>query len=406
MSDLQTTESPTTMSISAFSGIGQKLNYLAQVIKDEKEAETRQLYIECYKEDRKINNAWQTINIIRLSVDFNIWTEINTYDKIDGAILPKNISVNLYDFFNIVDNCKDDIISFWIDEEEAQLVINSFYNEHRDQDELEVRLPIGDIGFNTRKLTTDVDDIGCSPLHTLELPPIMLYTIMAELNVEQKTDGIYISNVNGNMYFTSDYNGYKTQLNFKELNTNIGDDEWSYFVPFNLMSLISATGTISNLKLNFYADDVNALVVDTEDYKFSYPTSVIEYDITIPNEGEEFLVVESEMAQQMAALINRLNKPAPYNIYTIKKVDEMTAEVECVYKDRFAISVYTDMAMLCDKELQIDSRIFERIVTKNMVDAVKFELVDDVNTLIKITTPVYEKKLYYKHEQFSQYRRS
>lgn len=406
MSELQLIAQPTIMTISAFSGIGQRLNYLAQVIKDESEATSKKLYIECYKENRKLKDSWQVVNVIRLSVDMDIWTEISTYDKIDGAILPKNITVNLYDFYNIIDNCKDDIISLWIDEEESKLVINSYYNEHRDMDELEVHIPIYDIGFDTRTLISTTEDMGEEPSHSLELMPIMLYTIMAELNVEQRTDGIYITNHDGKMYFTSDYNGYKTQLTFTELNENTKKEEsWTYFVPFNLMSLVAATGTVGALKLNFYNDDIGKLIITTDDYDFSYPIQLIDFDVNLPENGEDYLVVESEMAEQASALLNRLNKPAPYSIYNIKKVDGYVAEIECSYENRFAISVFADMAMLSDKEVKIDSRIFQRMFTRNMVDAVKFLLVDDENILVNIETPVYVKKLYYQHKQFLDYRK-
>ena len=406
MSELQTTNAPVTMTISAFSGITQKLNYLTQAIENETEAETTKVFIESFKEVRKIKDDWRMTNVIRLSIELGIWTEITTYDKFEGSILPQNVSVNLFDFYNVIDNCKDDIITLWIDDSDNTLIINTFYNEHRDQDELEVRLPIYDIGYQLKPLTIDPEIIGDTPTYTLPLPPIILYTIMNELNVENLTDGIYVSCKDGRIYFTSDYHGYITRLNFTELNANVGFSDWTYFIPFRLMSLLAATGTVTNLKFDFYTGDENKLIVDTEDYKFSYDTTPTAYDTTLPTEGEDFLVAKSDVIQPVASLITRLNKAAPYSIYNIKKVDGFTAEIESSYGNRFSVSVYTDMAMLSDRELNIDSRIFERIFTRNMVDAVKLVLVDDINVLAHIETPVYDKILYYQHEQFVAYRSS
>lgn len=402
MSELKTTQTPTVMTVSAFSGISQKLNFLAQAIKNESDAETRKLYIECFKEDRKINGAWEPVNVIRFSIDCDIWTEIHPYDKKDGDILPKNIAVNLFDFFNIVDNCKDDMISFWIDEdgESPEIVINSFYNEHRNQDELEVRMPIHDIDFPTRDLVDEDSDA----VFTFELAPIVLYTVMAELNIENRTDGLSIIIDNGKLKFQSNYNGYKVHLDFNEhADINYFIQNASVFIPFNIMSLISGSGSITSLK--FIVTDTH-VIVNTDDYKFSYKIEKTSTKFSIDVEAEDFLVCESELMRHVGGLINRLNKSSNFGELVISKIDEFTAEITCHNKDRYKISVYSDFAVLSDNSLTIDSRIFERIFTKNMVDAIAVQICKNGDAFIKIVTPVYVKILMYNNEEFSNYRES
>ena len=132
------------MRVSAINNLPSRLTFLAKMLQSEHQANTEPLYIESYR----IHDE----NVIRLSTKNGIYTEINPYDKEEGEILPFSLSVNLYDFFNTVDQCVDELISLWIDEETNELVLNSFYSPTKELDELEVRFNIIDKKFPFRTL--------------------------------------------------------------------------------------------------------------------------------------------------------------------------------------------------------------------------------------------------------------
>jgi hypothetical protein len=112
---------PKVMYISKISQIQEKLNFLAQSLNSEEQAEKDKIFMEFFPSTRE----GDSVNIIRFSTRNGVYSEVNTVDKFKGEILERNIAVNLFDLYNIVSFC-DETICFWIDEETNELVVNSY----------------------------------------------------------------------------------------------------------------------------------------------------------------------------------------------------------------------------------------------------------------------------------------
>jgi hypothetical protein len=401
-------DKPIVMNVSIYSSISQKLGFLAQGIKNEKDAESHLVYIECYSEIRTIKEKEQAVKVIRFSTNLNVWTEIYPYDKINGEILPKNVAVNLYDLYNIVDNCKDDLIAFWIDEsnpENPELVIDSFYNDKEEYDELEVRLKIHEIGFPLRKLIpADIVEETKKPIFTLALSNISLYSIIHQLNTENKVDGVNIIVKNRKLCFQSNYNGFLTNLILKDYKDQIFFRDFQVFIPFNIFNLMSATGQITDIEFDIYDDCV---IVETDEYSFLYKTEKEVEPFEIVDAGyKEYVVVDPENILYPVQILNRINKPALISVAEIEKVDDKTGDVVIKYDGRYSASVRIKMAMLSDDKVLIDSDLLESIFTGTNVDAIKIKYFENKNLIIRFENLLMEKEMFYDHGTFMKYRES
>jgi len=406
--EIVTTIKPPVMNISIYSNITQKLGFLAQGIKDEKDAESHLVYIECYTENQTIKEEEQTVKVIRLSTKLGIWTDVYPYDKINGEILPKNVAVNLYDLYNIVDNCKDDLIAFWIDESNPagpELVIDSFYNDKEEYDELEVRLKIHELGFSLRQLIpVDIVEKTKKPISTIALSNISLYSIIHQLNTENKVDGVNIIVKNRKMFFQSNYNGFLTNLLLKDYKDQIFFRDFQVFIPFNVFNLMSATGQVSDVKLDIYD---SCVIVETDEYSFLYKTEKEVEPFEIIDAGyKEYVVVDPENILYPVQILNRINKPALISVAEIEKVDDKTGDVVIKYDGRYSASARIKMAMLSNDKIFIDSDLLEAIFTRTNVDAIKIKYFENKNLIIKFENLLIEKEMFYDHRTFMNYRES
>jgi len=399
-SNLITTNEPTVMTVSAYSGIAQKLNFLAQGIKDLKDAECSNVYIECYdKTDDADDNNEQSIKTIRFSTDLYVSTEINPYDKFNGDLLDESIAVNLYDLYNITTNCQDEVLSFWVDGDE--LVINSYYQPEKDIDELEVRLKITDRGFKDRSDSIVEDK---TPVSTITLSSLSMVSIIKQLNCENKADGVNFVIKDNKLRFESKYNGFDSILTIKDIDDQVFFKDISAFIPFYAFNLMSATGQISDVKFNVYDD---TLVVNTEEYDFIFPLDnmVESFDINDDN-AIDYFVIDAKLFEVTLDLINRLNTPADISEMEIEYVSQGEADLTCVKEGRYTISVRTDLAMLCKESIKIDSDIFAELFKLSNVDAIKVKLDTDTKKLyIKFENGILTRQVVYDHDTFMEYRK-
>jgi hypothetical protein len=399
-SNLITTNEPTVMTVSAYSGIAQKLNFLAQGIKDLKDAERSNVYIECYdKTDDADDNNEQSIKTIRFSTDLYVSTEINPYDKFNGDLLDESIAVNLYDLYNITTNCQDEVLSFWVDGDE--LVINSYYQPEKDIDELEVRLKITDRGFKDRSDSIVEDK---TPVSTITLSSLSMVSIIKQLNCENKADGVNFVIKDNKLRFESKYNGFDSILTIKDIDDQVFFKDISAFIPFYAFNLMSATGQISDVKFNVYDD---TLVVNTEEYDFIFPLDnmVESFDINDDN-AIDYFVIDAKLFEVTLDLINRLNTPADISEMEIEYVSQGEADLTCVKEGRYTISVRTDLAMLCKESIKIDSDIFAELFKLSNVDAIKVKLDTDTKKLyIKFENGILTRQVVYDHDTFMEYRK-
>lgn len=388
-------EMPVVMNITSYSNIAQKMNFLAQGIKNQEDAEHQDVYIECYTDTRD----GADIKVVRLSTDLYLWTEVHPVDKHEGDILPKSISVNLYDFYNIIDNCKDDLISMWIDDENDELVINSFYNENREYDELEVRMQIHNSSFLMRELPP----VSGDPLYSFQLDNIALHILIHEMNTENKTEGINVIIQDRKIYFQSDYNGLMTTLKIKDHEKQAFIKDFTAFIPIYVFNLMTATGQIEEIKFDIYDKHI---CVNTEHYGFAYNIEKQPSIEKIDANTDDYFVADPENILASIQLLNRVNKPAKISIAKIEKVDALTADFTVECESRFTASARIDLAMLSDKVVYVDSDILESIFTKTNIDGIKVKTTEDGNVLIEYENKLFEKTIFYDHKKFMEYRAS
>ena len=72
--------------------IAQKINFLAQGIRNEKESDNANIYIECYTTEKDDKPH----KVVRFSTDLYLWTEIHPVDPVEGDILLHNVAINLF----------------------------------------------------------------------------------------------------------------------------------------------------------------------------------------------------------------------------------------------------------------------------------------------------------------------
>lgn len=402
MSDIIETEAQTVMVVSEFSGIAQRLNFLAQSIRDEEEAKTTNVYIECFErmEDDK------AVRVIRLSTDLNLWTEINPYDKHNGDLLEYSVAVNLFDFYNIVDNCKDDLIHFTIDvadDGEPELTVSSFYNSEKDINELEVTMKIDSFAFPMRELTTEFNEVD--KITSFELSNLTVYNILNELNVEQSTDGVNIIIEDGKIRFQSNYNGYYSEIKLKEHEEQVFDVDCSVYIPFSIFNLMTATGHIGELRFDVYKDIIS---LATSDYDFAYKRENVDIKpFTIDaSEYEEHFVAECEEMESIVGLLNRINKPSPISLFKLEKIDMRHMDVQAQCKGRYNASGLVTMAVLSDNTLVCDGDILQNLFTKSNVDAIKVSSLNGDSFIAQYENALLYKEVKYCHKEFIEFRES
>ena len=386
------------MVVSEFSGIAQRLNFLAQSIRDEEEAKQANVYIECFEriEDDK------AVRVIRFSTDLNIWTEIHPYDKHKGELLEYSVAVNLFDFYNIVDNCKDDLIHFTIDiadDGEPELTVSSFYNSDKDINELEVTMKIESFAFPMRELSTEFTD----KVTSFELSNLTVYNVIAELNVEQNVDGVNIIIEDGKVRFQSQYNGYNSEIKLKEHAEQVFDVDCSVYIPFYVFNLMSATGHIGQLRFDIYKD---VICLVTKDYEFAYKSDNITHEVfNIDTSGyQEHFVADCEEMESIVGLLNRVNKPSPISLFKLEKIDSRHMDVQAQCKGRYNASGLVTMAVLSEDALVCDGDILQDLFTKTNVDAIKVSSLDGSKFIAEYENALLYKKVQYIHETFMAYR--
>jgi len=400
-------EQPIIMDVSSFSNIGQKVNFLAQGIKSLEDAQSQNIYIECFTEEREE----EKIKVIRFSTNLAIWTEVYPVDKIDGDVLPKSIAVNLYDFYNAIENSKDDIISFWIDEGQQgadvpELVISTFYNDNKEHEELEIRLKIQQLDFPRRKFLPPSRKLEFS----FTLDQISMYNVIHQLNIENKTDGVNVVVSDRRMHFQSDYHGFMTNLAIKQDEKQVYMNDFSVFIPFYVLNLMAATGQVSDIKFDFYSLEgsniYGMLVVETEDYNFAHMIDSKGESFELSEEhGEDYLIADPENIIYPLQMLNRINKPAKISVATIEKTDKENGEISVSYEGRYSAIARIEMAIFPDNmPLHIDSDLLEVILTKTEIDGIRIKYIDSNNIYIKYENALFIKEMAYDHVKFMKYR--
>lgn len=384
----------TMMIVSPYSNIANRLKHFASGLLDESSADTALIHINCFS--RTIDGS--ELKFIRFTDDNGMWSEIHPYDKVSGKLLERGISVNMYDLYNTIENCLDELITFWIDEDDNELVLNSFYNKDKSVAEIESRFKIQ--GNGIVPVLTE-----CEPkkIASVTINAIAYNTIMSELNTEHSIDGINIIIENGKLKYQANYNGFLTELVIKQNDTEVYDTDMSMYIPINIFQLMISTGYIYDLVFNLYDNDV--VMLSTSDYEFYYKLPEIRALQTFNfDDAKEYFIIDAELIEFTMKLINRLNKQSKISMLTIEKVNQGEADLTCKIEDRYSISIRTDLAMISDKTIEIDSDIFQAMVNKTRVDALKLMYLSPTKLCMEFENQLIVKKMIYDHEKFSAFR--
>lgn len=389
---------PIVMVVSPYSNIANHLKYFASAIKDESEADMHYINIDCYS--KEVNGS--NLQVIRLSNDTGMWTELNPVDKVSGALLPESVSVNLFDLYNAVENCPDELLKFWIDEEDNELVFNSFQNPDKDIDELEIRFTILKRGFPTRALSTEpLDDQN--KLGTITLNAIMTRMITEELNVENSIDGINIVVRDGKLRFQASYHGFNSDMRVKQFEDEVYPNDFSVFLPITVFIQMVSTGHVYDLKIDVY--DNGIIILKTDAYQFYYKAELGRPDLKLSlADSTRYLIIDAKLIDGTMKLMNRLNKASQINNMMIEYVSDGEADLSCQLDGRWGISIRTDLAMLSKETVVIDADIFQEMVSGTQVDAIQMNIFSPNVVCMKLENGLIEKVMEYDHKVFSEYR--
>lgn len=387
---------PTTMVISPFSNISNKLKHFASAITDETDADSHLIYVNCF--EREIDGV--ILKVIRLSDQYGMWTELHPYDKVDGDILDRPFAVNLYDLFNVVENCPDELLTLWIDDEDNELVVNSFYNEDKAVDELEVRLTLH--GYNPTALEMK-SSADAKLLTTISMNALTTHHIMNELNVEHSADGVNIIVSDGKLRFQTAYHGFVSEFKMKEHDDIVFETDVKAFIPFNVFQCMISTGHITDLNFDIY--DNHVICLSTDEYEFFYrieeDKEVHEFDT---EDLQRYFIIDAELIEANVKMLNRLNKQSKISNLTIEYVSDGEADISCGLDGRYGISMRTDLAMLSKDTIVVDSDIFQEMVSRTNVDAVMLQYKNPNELYIKMENQLIVKQMSYNHAIFSGYR--
>lgn len=390
---------PIVMEVSAFSNIHQKLRYLATALRNQGEADTSLVYIECFTHTDETNG--KDLSVIRFRSSLEMWCEINPVKKYGGSILGQNVAVNLYDLYNMVENCKDELISFWIDDETNELVVSSFYNETLDADELEIRLPIRDKDFPTSDFGTDSE-----PDFSVALSSMVTWSAVKELNVEKKADSISFIFDEGNLSLATDYHGTMVLIRHKELkNVDYGDKCRSFSIPFNIFHLMTSTGQVKDIEIKVYPKFV---ILDTDEYSFRYcfidnvwlETSA--FDI----KTKPIFIISADDGMASIEKINQINSHAKSIEITYEKVQDGTADFGAEFEGRMKTFVRIGCATLSDTSVKFDGYLFKSLFTDTGVDAIAVTQGADGRLVMDYENSLLIKTVVYDHVKFMEYRKS
>ena len=256
------------------------------------------------------------------------------------------------------------------------MVINTFYNDEKEYDELEVRLTIHDIGFPKREFGTDDKN---NLKYSFSLNQVAIYNLIQELNIENKTRGMNIIVKDKKIFFQIDYNGLKINLNIKSYDDQIFMKDFSAFIEFYAFNLMCATGQHTDIIFDIYSvDGENTLMIHTDEYSFAYNVKMDEEVFKLSDEGfTDAFIVDPENINHPIQLLNRINKSANISVAKIEKDDEKNGEITIEHDGRYSATARIVMAMYLDDDIYIDSDILEALFVKTNVNGIKAKSLDD-----------------------------
>jgi hypothetical protein len=362
--------------LNSFANISQKASYIAQIIKNEQDAENIQCYLHCEFIDNK-----HTVRIGTIG-DIHVWTYLPIYDRKSGPPLAKTISVNLYDFQSILETCRDDVIAITLDEYEGgvDLVISSYYNDDNEWYELVVKQHaeyvdvVPSIEINTPKqaecfISSLASYTISNYFNALQLDKIMVDLQISDLSV--KTKSVFDMKISGTSYFENGNESMSLSLMPKDSVMHMClKDKISFDLPISLFILMTSTGQITDVGVSILED--GSAYCKTSDYGFHYPNSESNRNpISIQEASFDGIIMHSNIAKVTLNTLSSINKASSNQIMKIEKKSDATADVSVENGDRLWVCVRAMCATFNDNIFETSLMAVNRIFTISNCDALK-----------------------------------
>lgn len=368
------------MQISKYAIIN-KIQLLAATIYDEDAAKEQKVKLHA------------SFSALELTSEFIAKTSV---PKIDPEEYIPDVTVNLYQLFNLVDVC-DELIDIAVEGDE--LVLSSFYNQELSVFEMVTKIPVVD-DFNT---TPDLGD----HIETITFNQMNLGTIKNEFHNYRSEGGFYIVSKDGNLKFYFSENGIASELIITEFQEYVMENDFTKFVSFRVLEiLLGAGGGLEGHKVDIYAngiglkdDGLEIIAIDTCDDQFEIPA------LKGKDSLEPLFVFDTEKFVSILDLSKRINKTTPDAKFTLVSVPSKGDEedtISVISETEGAMPIKSEVGMgvteAIDATINIEPSIVFNILKATGVKYITLYRDTATNTLaLDYKNAVLEKKLSYDH---------
>lgn len=370
------------MQISKYAIIN-KIQLLAATIYDEDAAKDQKLYLH------------STFSKLEMTSEF---MAKNWVDKIDPEEYIPDVTVNLYQFFNIIDACTE-LIDLKV--EDGKLIISSYYNEELETYEMTAELPTLEDFIQEVDKGNLLDVINCSQIN--------LSIIKNEFHNYKSEGGFYIVSRGGHLKFYLSERGINSELIINEYTEYETEHDYTKFISFRLLELILGVGArLEDHKLQIYADYVSLVNKDIE-ITFKSPEDT-EYVIpSIPGKSncKQLFVFETDKFSSVLDLVKRLNKTNKYAKFvatsypSIDESDEEIGELHIESSTEGTMAINTKVIMgisdAIHSKFELDPSIIFNILKTTGIKYVALYQDDNDNLILDYKNAIINKKLSYNH---------
>lgn len=365
------------MQISKYS-ILSKIQLLAAVVYDEDEAKAQKIKLHT------------TFSKLEMTTDFVAKEEC---DKIDPEQYMEDVTVNLYQFFNIIDVC-DELIDFEV--EGDRLKISSFYNQEVDKFEFEA--------FLDTVPDFDQDDVYGEYIGKLTLDQLTLNSIKNEFHNFKSNGGFFIEYTSrSGLVFKYSERGITSELKIKSLEDVRFILEFSQFISFRVLELLLGSGGgLSGNEISIYENGIK-LKSDTLEINYHSDSTISNYDLGV--DYEQVCVYENDKLISLLDLVKRASKVNKHPVFymSINADDELLTVSASPQDHGYGLSAQAVMGINDapkNVELVVDGHIIFNILKVTGVKFIKLQ-VDSIGALIiQYKNAVLDKVLRYEHDEW------
>lgn len=364
------------MKISKYSALS-KMQLLASVISDKDIATERKLKLHCTEDELVFTS--DTVAVCEIT-------------KLDKDEFIDDITVNLYQLFNIID-CSDEFIDLEVIDD--KLYVRSFHNQEIDEYEFESVLPSienGQISFPEMD-----EDLF---IERLNFNALQLSSLKSEFHNYESDGGFFIESRNGKLSFYGEDCGVDIKVVIKEFDTLVLENDFIKYIPFKLMELIFGSAGVgySEMAIDIYNDFIH-VCTDAMEIAFldiepveSFPRDRFDNEyVNIDNDG---FIVEVEKFLGVLDLMDRVNKSndiPDFDMVVGNDRMKITA-----YQNKFGVSSSAEIGLrtLMDDELKmkVDAGLLFSLLKVTGRELIRLYPIND-KLLIEYDNAVIDKKV-------------